>query len=788
MKTLTDPRAIELFEELRALDPPARAERLESQTASDPQLRAELRVLLCAHDRNSGFLDAPALGKDFRLLDCLDTENPQPEIPALVAGDAVGPYRILQLLSRGEDASVYLARQETPVRRFTAVKILNSQLRRREVLKRFELERQSIAAMQHPNIATLYDAGTTDSGRAYFAMEYVEGRPITDACREDGLPIAERLRIFIQVCRAVEHAHQRGLIHRDLKPGNILVTKDDEGRSIAKLIDFGVARAVKPCADHSLTVIANQLIGTIAYMSPEQLTGSARLLDTRADVFALGRVLFEVLANRTPFDLTGLEYDAAIHKLLHETAPRLRDFNPELRGDLETIVQTAAAKAPAERYQSVAELRVDVQRFLEGRPIGARKPSSLYKARKFVARHRVSTIVVGAAFAIAIGAALSAWRADNARLELAMRLTEGFFNQTLQMERTIGEFGNRVPFIQRLTAEVEELHAIAPNDPRVQTMRAALLEAQGSVAQEASRLDAAESYFASALELREKLLALYPRDDARMMDLSIANVHLGDVAGDRRDLITRSGFYEKALQIDEQVAARTPRSARALSNLAWSYERIGMSCAEARRPEDAAAFFQKQLDTFRRLGEIAATAEVERGFSSAYSWMAHLAEVRKLPASERLEFTRKSMEHARAAVVLSGNDRHALRTLVIAESRYYSELSFRDHRQCKSVLSKLMEISDRAAEMARRDAYDDSLVEAATSILHSAAECAMRIPDFETAIALSDRALEQAQARADRFPDDKAALAQREHWLGYSKEVRRRKEASVAQVSTEPPH
>lgn len=786
MKTLTDPRAIELFDELRALDPSVRAARLESQTTSDPQLRAELRMLLGAHDRNSGFLDAPALGKDFRLLDCLDTENPQPEIPALVAGDAVGPYRILQLLSRGEDASVYLARQETPVRRLAAVKILNSQLRRREVLKRFELERQSIAAMQHPNIATLYDAGTTDSGRAYFAMEYVEGRPITDACREDSLSIAERLQIFMQVCRAVEHAHQRGLIHRDLKPANILVTKDDEGRSIVKLIDFGVARAVKPRADQSLTVIANQLIGTIAYMSPEQLTGSARLLDTRADVFALGRVLFEVLANRTPFDLSGLEYDAAIHKLLHETAPRLRNFNTDLRGDLETIVETAAAAVPAERYQSVAELRADVHRFLEGRPIGAHKPSPLYKARKFVARHRVSTIVVAVAFAVALGAAISAWRANNTRLELAMRLTEGFFNQTLQMERTIGEFGNRVPFIQRLAAEVEELHAIAPTDPRVQTMRAALLEAQGSVAQEASHLDAAEKNFAIALELRQKLLALYPSDDGRMMDLSIANVHLGDVAGDRHDPFTRFSFYEKALQIDERVAARNPRSARALSNLAWSYERVGMSCSEAARPEEAASYFQKELETFRRLGEIASTAEVERGFSSAYLWLAHAAEEQKLPASERLELLRKSMEHARAGVVLSNNDRHALRTFVVAESRYYTELSCRDQSQGRSILSKLIEISDRAADMVRRDAYDDSLVDATTSILKSAAECAMRIPDFETAITLSDRALEQAQAHADRFPDDKAAIAQRERWLEYSKEVRKRKEASTAQVQTEP--
>jgi WD40 repeat protein/serine/threonine protein kinase len=376
----------------------------------DHDLRARVEKLVAAHFRAGSFLERPALDPaatgDFATA---------PEHP----GAVIGPYKLLEQIGEGGFGVVFMAEQQQPLRRRVALKVVKPGMDSRQVIARFEAERQALALMDHPNIAHVFDGGTTASGRPYFVMELVRGVPITDYCDQNTLTPRQRLELFASVCQAVQHAHQKGIIHRDLKPSNILVTLHD-GTPVVKVIDFGIAKVTgRPLTEKTLFTGYAQMVGTPLYMSPEQAEMSGLDIDTRTDVYALGVLLYELLTGTTPFDKERLgkaSFDEIRRIIREEEPPRpsLRistsgqaatvsphhKIDPKrlgqaLRGDLDWIVMKCLEKDRRRRYETANGLVRDVQRYLRDEPVEARPPSFGYKFRKFAQRNKAILAACG---------------------------------------------------------------------------------------------------------------------------------------------------------------------------------------------------------------------------------------------------------------------------------------------------------------------------------------------------------------------------------------------------------
>jgi eukaryotic-like serine/threonine-protein kinase len=418
--TLQTERA--LFDSCSELPAADRAAWLASH-CDDPAVRGRVMRLLSAHDK------AEAHG-------VLETS-------AFAATRRIGAFELLEPLGEGAMGEVWLAQQSAPVRRRVALKIVKPGMGSREVVARFELERQTLAIMSHPHIAHIIEAGTTEDGRPYFAMEYVAGVPVTKYCDQHRLSVDARLELFMRICEAVQHAHQKGVIHRDLKPGNLLVAELD-GKPVPKVIDFGIAKAIawdqQPSRAHTLI---GHLIGTPEYMSPEQAQLSPLDVDTRADVYSLGVVLHELLTGALPFKTTDPNASPAMlvqELMTHDpTAPSARvraeaesqaaqststrGLNPRqlaarLSGDLDWIVLKALEKDRNRRYASPSELAADIRRHLSTEPVLAGPPSALYRMRKFAARHRIALTLAGGVFiASLIFGGLMAYQAHEVALQ-----------------------------------------------------------------------------------------------------------------------------------------------------------------------------------------------------------------------------------------------------------------------------------------------------------------------------------------------------------------------------------
>ena len=405
---------------LELADPDSRARYLDVACATRPEVRERIEALLRNAADASQFLESPlpGLGVPF-------DERP-PELP----GTAIGPYRLLQIIGEGGMGVVYMAEQKEPVQRQVALKIVKPGMDSRQIIARFEAERQTLAMMDHPNIAQILDAGATDSGRPYFVMELVEGVPITTYCDESQLTLRGRLELFVPVCLAIQHAHQKGIIHRDIKPSNILVSLYD-GVPVPKVIDFGVAKAT----DAKLTAKTmftgfGQLIGTIEYMSPEQAQLNQLDVDTRSDIYSLGVLLYELLTGTTPFDQSRLRtvaFDETLRIIREEDPPKpstrlsSSDTLPAIaanrhteparlskavRGELDWIVMKALEKDRNRRYETASGLAMDLKRYLQNEPVQAHPPSPMYRFRKFAGRNKGmlgAGAVVAAALLLAVG-------------------------------------------------------------------------------------------------------------------------------------------------------------------------------------------------------------------------------------------------------------------------------------------------------------------------------------------------------------------------------------------------
>ena len=487
-------------------DPAERAAYLDRACNGDAALRAHIEGLLAAEGDLGSFLNRPAaVAPDATAAYVPITEGP---------GSVIGRYKILQQIGEGGFGSVYMAEQREPVKRRVALKIIKLGMDTREVVARFEAERQALALMDHPNIAKVLDAGATDTGRPFFVMELVKGVPITSFCDENHLPARDRLGLFAQVCQAVQHAHQKGVVHRDLKPSNVLVTLHD-GKPVPKVIDFGVAKALnQELTERTLFTAYGHMIGTPQYMSPEQAEMSGLDIDTRSDVYSLGVLLYELLTGTTPLEVAAIRKAgyAEMQRLIKEQeAPkpsqrvstlgerlsvvaRDRACDPDrlgatLRGDLDWIVLKALEKERGRRYESASGFAADVQRYLASEPVEAHPPSAGYRVRKFVRRNRGPVVAAAAVFGVLclglagtvagmIVARNEADRAARAEAETAEQ------RDAALREATEKEKARQAEADQRAAADRERMAAVAAREELRRTFYAAQMNLANNAARD----------------------------------------------------------------------------------------------------------------------------------------------------------------------------------------------------------------------------------------------------------------------------------------------------------------
>jgi serine/threonine protein kinase len=623
---------------------------LDVACGQDQELRRRVEVLLRAHEQANSLLDVPGPA----LVQTID-EPTIPEGP----GTRIGPYKLVEQIGEGGFGVVFLAEQTQPVRRKVALKVLKPGMDSRQVVARFEAERQALALMDHPNIAQIHDGGATPDGRPFFVMELVKGIPITDYCDRCNLTTRERLELLLSVCQAVQHAHQKGVIHRDLKPSNVLVAIVD-GKPAVKVIDFGIAKAINQrLSEHTLATGFHQMVGTPLYMSPEQAELSPLDVDTRADIYALGVLLYELLTGTTPLEkerLSKANYDE-LRRLIREEEPptpsaRLSTLQEKLtavaaqrrteprqllrivRGELDWIVMKALEKDRNRRYETANGLAMDVQRYLADEPVLACPPSASYRLRKFVRRNKGRVLAAGllilvllaaVAAVVAVQAKANRDLADkNVQLEAANERERQRFDLAMEV---VGAFHTGVsedvllkqrefePLRKKLLGGAAEFYGKLQTqlgDAADARSKTALAKAYAGLAKTAADVGSTEQAlreYDRARQLYEAMVGATPGEQTPHRDLVEVLDGMAKVYSIRKEHDKSRQVAERAVVVAEEFVAAGPDHPERINLLARALNELGNVNPEPR---------DEQLPSYRRAAELAERLVAEHAEAPEY--------------------------------------------------------------------------------------------------------------------------------------------------------------------------
>jgi serine/threonine protein kinase len=581
-----------VFERALGLPAEKRPAFFEQTCNGDEELRREVESLLDSHASAGNFIDKRSLFFSGDILDEIGV--------AMAAGKLIGQYRILREIGRGGMGAVYLAeRADRQYEKRVAIKLIKRGMDSESVLRHFRNERQILANFDHPNIARLFDGGTTTDGLPYFVMEYVEGVPIDKYCEARRLSVTERLKLFREVCAAVSYAHRHTVIHRDIKPSNVLVTVD----GVPKLLDFGIAKILQTGDEAPLVTAAGARPMTPEYASPEQVRGEP--VTTASDVYSLGVVLYELLTGSSPYRLTSHAVRDVERAITEQEPTRPSAVNPNqnrqsqianrkfLKGDLDNMLLMALRKEPERRYQSAEQLSEDIQRHLEERPVRARKDTVTYRALKFVRRNKSAAAAAALILASLIaGLIATTWQAHRAKVEKAR--AERRFNDVRQLAHSVlfdyhdaikdlpGATRVRERLVKDALTYLDSLSKESGNDVSLKRELAAAYDKVGDARGEpyganlGDRIGAIESYL-KALNIRESLVASVPRDVQGRRDLAASYKKVGNQLLDTSEAVRGLEHLRNSLALYSELAAEQPANQDLRNDLAEIYNDVGLA-------------------------------------------------------------------------------------------------------------------------------------------------------------------------------------------------------------------